>query len=70
MQPSFADVTADDLVETGLVDGDLALLQSIDFGNVNIDTGNFVAEVGQTGACDKADVAGSNDSNVHVGTSG
>jgi hypothetical protein len=68
-QPSFADVLADDLVEAGLVDRDLALVEGVDLLDVDIDTDHVVAEVGEAGAGHEAHVARSDDCDVHWGVS-
>jgi hypothetical protein len=66
-EAAFAGVLADDLVEAGLVDGDLAAVEGVDLGDVDVDADHVVAEVGEAGAGDEADVARSDDCDLHLG---
>src|SRR5207253_197558 len=66
LQAPLADVAVDDLVEAGLVDRDLSLLQSLDFFGVDVDAADVVTEVGQARAGDQADVARPNDCYVQA----
>ena len=49
-------VAPDELLETGLVDRDFALLQPGYLVRVDVDAQNLVASVGEAGAGDEADV--------------
>src|SRR6185312_883562 len=44
-----------------LVDRDLAALQALDLGGVDVDAPHLVAELGEAGRGDEADVAGADD---------
>src|SRR5581483_3887397 len=64
-QALLTDVLADEDVEAGLVDRDLALLQGFDLVDVDVDARDVIAEVGKTGAGDQADIARPDDRNLH-----
>ena len=68
MQPAEARVARDELGEPGLVDRDLALSKREDTRLVDIDTHDVMAEVRETGTGDQADVARSDDGDLHAGT--
>lgn len=48
------------------MDGDLAGLQRGDLGGIDIDTQHLVADIGQHGALNKTDIAGSKNSDFHT----
>ena len=56
----------DDFFEAGLVDRDLALPERLDFALVVIDADDVVADVGEAGAGDEADITGADDGEIHV----
>ena len=51
----------DELLEAGLVDRDLAALEARDLVGVDVDAPDLVAELGEAGGGDEADVAGADD---------
>ena len=51
----------DQLLEAGLVDRDLAALEALDLVGVDVDAPDLVAELGEAGRGDEADVAGADD---------
>ena len=59
------DVAVHEVFEAGLVDRDLAGLQRIDFALVVIDADDVVADFGEAGAGDEADITGANDAEIH-----
>ena len=67
---SAAALCADHLGEAGLVDRDLAALSVSIFVGIDVDAGDVVAAVGETGAGHQSDVAGADDCNFHEGTNG
>ena len=58
-------VVADHFLEAGLVDRDLAALEPVDLGAVDVDASDVVAAVGEAGAGDQSDVAGANNCDFH-----
>ena len=58
-------LSRDHLGEARLVDRDLAAVEPVDLGLVDVDAGHVVAAVGEAGAGDQADVAGANDCDFH-----
>ena len=56
MRPA-AGILADESLEAWLVDRNLALLQALDFGGVDIDAHHVIAGFRQTSARHEADVA-------------
>ena len=59
-------IALDELVEAGLVDRKDVLLESFDLGDVEIGAVHVIAGLGETGADDQADVAGSDDGDAHA----
>ena len=59
------DVAVDHFLETRLVDRDLARLERFHFAWVVIDTDDVVADIGEAGARDEADITGTDDRNIH-----
>ena len=55
-QPALLGIAPDELLEPRLVDRDLALLQALDLGGVDVDAQHVVAGIGEAGARDEADV--------------
>ncbi len=55
------------LVQAGFVDGHLAPIEHRDLFPVDVATGDIVAHVRKPGACDKADIAGPDNTYLHVG---
>ena len=51
----------DELGQAGLVDRDLAALEALDLVGVDVDAPDLVAELGEAGRGDEADVAGADD---------
>lgn len=56
-EPPGADIVGDEIVEAGLVDRDLATLQGGDLAGVGVDAGHLMAEIGEAGSGDQADIA-------------
>jgi hypothetical protein len=54
-------VLGDQLGQAGLVDRDLAVLQPLDLGCVDVDAPHLVVQLGKAGRGDEADVAGTDD---------
>jgi hypothetical protein len=61
----FGDLFFDEFGEAGLVDGDDAFAEGLDAGGVDVDGGDFVAESGEAGSGDEADVTATDDGDVH-----
>ena len=59
------DVGRDELVEPRLENRDFAALQGRDLGLVLVDAGHDVAEIGETGPRDEADISTSDDREPH-----
>jgi hypothetical protein len=53
--------------EAGLEEGDLALFEAGDLGGVDVGAEDVVADVGEAGADDEADVAAADDGDSHGG---
>jgi hypothetical protein len=64
-QAAGFNVGLDQFAQAGLVDGHAAVVEDGDLGGVDVEAADAVAEVGQTGAGDEADVAGADDGDVH-----
>jgi hypothetical protein len=58
-------VGRDEVVEPGLVDGRLATVDALDDCLVDVDGGDLVAELRETGAEGGADVSAADDAEVH-----
>ena len=58
-------VALDELVEPGLVDRQDVLLQPVDLALIDVGADDVVAGFGEARADDEADVAGSDDGDVH-----
>jgi hypothetical protein len=65
-EPAAATLRAHDLPAGRLVDRDLAALQQLDLALVDVEAQHVVADVGEAGAGDEADVAGSDDADLHA----
>ncbi len=65
LQPARSDVAAYQVVEARLEDRHLAGLEALDLGGVLVDAGDLVAEVGEAGAGDQADIARTDHRNAH-----
>jgi len=64
-ETASARVGGDQVVQPGLVDRHLAALERGDLGLILVDTGHFVAEVGEAGPGNEADIAGADHGNAH-----
>ena len=60
-QAAGGDVALDDLLQTRLVDGDVAGLEGLDLLRVVVDADDMVAHIGETRPADQPDVAAAND---------
>ena len=58
-------VALDQRIEPGLVNGDLAAIQTLDLACVDVDTNDMIARIGQAGARDEAHVAGAENGYTH-----
>src|SRR4051794_23924215 len=54
-------VLGDQLLQAGLVDGDLAALEALDLVDVDVDAVDVAAQLCEAGRRDEADVAGADD---------
>ena len=64
-QPAGAHVVGDQFVESRLVDRHLAALQRRDLAGVLVDAGHVVAEIGEAGPGNEADIAGADHRDAH-----
>ncbi|CAO4144681.1 hypothetical protein LPLAFNJD_LOCUS1752 [Methylorubrum aminovorans] len=64
-EASGADVLGDEGVEAGFVDGHAALVEGFDLVGILVDADDLVAEIGEAGARDEADIARANDRDAH-----
>ncbi len=67
-EPAGARIVGDQVIEAGLVNRHLAARQSRDLRLVLVDANDLMAEIGKTGAGNKADIAGADHGNAHVGS--
>ncbi len=65
MQPSGFHVARDHVVQAGLVNRQAPLAQARNFVCVHIQTQHIVANFSEAGACDQADITGSDNSDFH-----
>ena len=65
VQSACVDVALDQLAQPGFVNRYLACEQPFDFRAVDVDACHVDAHFGEAGSRDEADIAGSNDSDVH-----
>ena len=68
VQASGSGVSGDDFIQAGFVDGQLALFETVDFLRADVHAGDVVADFGEAAAGNKANVSGSDDDYVHVGS--
>ena len=66
LEPLLLDVALDQLLETGLVDRDLARAEEVDLLLVEVDAGDIVPGLGEARSRDEADVPGPNDGDFHI----
>ena len=59
-------MSGDDLLESRLEDRDLAGLEPLDLGRIDVDADHVVADFGEAGAGDQADVAGAEYRDAHM----
>jgi hypothetical protein len=64
-QPACLHVAPHDIRQAGLMDGNAAASQQRDLGFVQVQAQDVVAHVRQAGPADQADVAGSDDGDLH-----
>ena len=64
-QPLAGDVALHDLGQPRLVDRQAAALEQGDLGGVDVEAIDVVAEIGEAGGGDEADVAGTDDRDFH-----
>ena len=67
-QPALGDVLGNELLEAWFVDGDDALMESVDLLLIDVDADNVIAKVGQPCAGDETDVASPDDCNSQSGS--
>ena len=65
-QPAFAAIAGDESVKPRLMDGQTAALQVPHLGSIVINTNDGVAHFRKARAGDEADVAGSDNADVHL----
>jgi hypothetical protein len=70
VEPALVQVAAHELVEPGLVDRDLPVLQEPDLLRVEVGADDVVACFRETSAHDEADITGPDDRDLHGGGSG
>ena len=58
-------VGLDHRLQAGLVDRDHAVVEAVDLGRVDVDADHVVADLGQAGTGDKADIAGAENGDAH-----
>jgi len=68
MKASLGYVTFDDLFESGFVDGDVPLQQSVDLFFVDIDAPDVVPVFGEAGSGNKSNVSGADHADAHTGS--
>ena len=61
----FLDILGDQAVEAGLIDRHDAVFELLDLAGILVDAGHRMAEIGETGAGNEADIAGTDDRNTH-----
>src|SRR5471030_3525680 len=66
LEPARLRIVAHQLIEAGLVDRDLALLQAGDLVGILVDADDVVAELGKARARNQADIAGADHRDAHV----
>ena len=67
LEASLRLIALHQLVQPRLIDRKDVLLQPFDLGDVQIGAVDVIARLGETGAYDQSDVAGSDDGNAHSG---
>lgn len=65
LQRPCGDIAFDHRREAGFVDGDIALLQPVDLARIDIHADHVMADIGEAGPGDKADIAGAEDGQTH-----
>src|SRR6185503_15254284 len=66
---SLADVALQERLEPVFMDRRLAAVDALDLGGIDIHAGAVVADLGEAGARDEADVAGADDADPHQASS-
>src|SRR5947207_15737459 len=64
-QSALADVARDDLIEARLMDRQIPALQTLDLGDIVVDTNDRVAHFGKARAGYQADVSSSDYADIH-----
>ena len=67
-QAAAGDVAPDHVLQTGLVDGDAAAVEGLDLAGIDVQTHHVVADLGEAGTGDEADVAGPDHRYLQAGT--
>src|SRR6202011_2327038 len=67
-QPASRNIAVNDLLEAGLVNGNIAALKAFDLSLVVIDADDIMADIRETSARNKTDISGANDRNIHSNT--
>ena len=65
LEPAGRVVGLDHWFEAGLVDRDDAMVQSLDLGGIDVHAHNIMADLGQAGARDQPDIAGTKNRDAH-----
>lgn len=63
--PSSRRIAGNQLVQTRLMDGNLARVEHVDFPGVDVKAQDRVADIGKTGAGNQANVASADNGNFH-----
>jgi len=66
----FFNVLFDQGIKAGFIDRDLAASQAFDLGIILVHTDDVVAELREAGAADQADIARTNNCNLHKNLKG
>jgi hypothetical protein len=66
VQPAGGHIATHHVLQAGLVDRDAAVFQDLDLGGVQVQAQHIVADLGQAGARDQADITGADDSDFHA----
>ncbi len=66
LQPARGSIAADHRLEAGFVDRHAAAVQHVDLGRIDVEAQNVVADLGQAGARDQADIARADHRDFHA----
>ena len=65
-EPALGLVADDDVVEAGLVDGELIALEHLDFAGIDIGADDRVADIGKAGASNQTHISRTDHTNLHL----